>query len=792
MRKTIASFSRRNLMGLQREFMEQGMDHTKWFESVAKNFDIAPPEEPFSKETFLTEHKSMLTEFCNSILDDEWNSIEGDELTSSRSNYSASKSRVNELLANLNMFYFKHKSLFTDHLIHTIRQQLDDTFEENTNRLTVIKLHIKTLITLHSNSDDLFLKDVQTMLNTFDSPEDTYNAVNYFFTAYRNGNPSSKMTMPAVLDHFEDILSKQLFLKFLFALDELHNNVDHLSLNEYSELVFYCFLINGKNTKHFDKQEIAKLLTIDNNELITIDFYSFDTHPNCFRHSIWLTKLINCVPAAVIKGNDLFFEKIKKDIIYFTSGEEAVRLINLIYLKSEKHIDESTFKWLLNQLNKSDRDRCRLLSAAVSLINTSHNTQYLSTIIHLNLDAINQLLSKEESWEFFKYLAILEDQQASSERNGPNILCPLRDLFIKQLQQILEDSKEHSPKFNDLCFLFTIDLLKQDESEYSFCITTTGFILNELFLYMRERLSIITLYKILRNIKREDHISTYYFKQLKITLMLENTNVSLNQICTDPDFTAEQKKEAIIRHTEKDDKSSLAGLIDRVLQIKNVHRLGLSNHDRLSVLSFLKQSYVGHIDSLILNMEFEDEDKLKRLVADIESEFKKGHCFDDIFIRFLNGLKAYDCKSSLLISQIRSFLINKEDRLFTVKSPRDIFGEFSQLNHKDTAVMNLLIGFHEATLSYFGFENGLAKLLTNIQALGEKPECIELFEFDLKTILAFNLLLFFIQNSSVNDWAPKFIQKLSDTISKSNPQSVLSQGVTIFLECCSRIIKKQF
>ena len=38
--------------------------------------------------------------------------------------------------------------------------------------------------------------------------------------------------------------------------------------------------------------------------------------------------------------------------------------------------------------------------------------------------------------------------------------------------------------------------------------------------------------------------------------MLENPNASLNHICTDSDFTAEQ--EAIIRRTEKDDKSSLA------------------------------------------------------------------------------------------------------------------------------------------------------------------------------------------------------------------------------------------
>ena len=400
-----------------------------------------------------------------------------------------------------------------------------------------------------------------------------------------------------------------------------------------------------------------------------------------------------------------------------------------------------------------------------------------------------------QTWNF-KHLAILENQQASSQLNTPNILCqndPLRDLFIKQLQQILEESKEDPRKFNDLCLDFTMDLLKQDESEYSFCITTTGFILNELFLNMRESLSLVTLYKIRYNIKPEDHISTYYFKQLKITLMLENPNASLNHICTDSDFTAEQKKEAIIRHTEKDDKSSLAGLIDRVLQIKNVHRLSLSKHDRLSVLSFLKQSYVGHIDSLILNMEFEEEEKLKQLVGDIESEFKKGLCFDDIFIRFLNCLRAYGCKSSLLISQIRSFLIENEGRLFTIKSPRDILGEFIQLNHKDTAIINLLIGFHEATLSYFGFENGLAKVLTNIQALGEKPECKELFEFDyLKTILAFNLFLFFIQNSSLDDSAPKFIQKLSDTMSKSNPQRVLSQGVTIFLECCSRIINKQF
>ena len=63
----------------------------------------------------------------------------------------------------------------------------------------------------------------------------------------------------------------------------------------------------------------------------------------------------------------------------------------------------------------------------------------------------------------------------------------LRDLFIKQLQQILEESKEDR-LFNDLCLDFTMDLLKQDESEYSFCITTTGFILNELFLNIAARL----------------------------------------------------------------------------------------------------------------------------------------------------------------------------------------------------------------------------------------------------------------------------------------------------------------
>ena len=38
MRKTIASFSRRNLMSLQLKFMEQGMAHTMWFESVTKKF----------------------------------------------------------------------------------------------------------------------------------------------------------------------------------------------------------------------------------------------------------------------------------------------------------------------------------------------------------------------------------------------------------------------------------------------------------------------------------------------------------------------------------------------------------------------------------------------------------------------------------------------------------------------------------------------------------------------------------------------------------------------------------
>ena len=87
-----------------------------------------------------------------------------------------------------------------------------------------------------------------------------------------------------------------------------------------------------------------------------------------------------------------------------------------------------------------------------------------------------------------------------------------------------------------------MDLLKQDESEYSFCIATTGFILNELFLYMRERLSIVTLYKLLHNIEPTDHISPFYFKQLKITLELENPNVSLNNICSDSDFTSTQKK----------------------------------------------------------------------------------------------------------------------------------------------------------------------------------------------------------------------------------------------------------
>ena len=138
------------------------MDLTMWFESVTKNFDIDFPEEPFSKETFLTEHNSMLTEFRDSILNDEWNSIEGDSLSISPSNYSTSKSIVGEFFANLSFFYFKHKSLFTDHLIHTIRQQLDDAFEENAIKLTVIKLHIKTLITLHSKSDDLFFDDVQT------------------------------------------------------------------------------------------------------------------------------------------------------------------------------------------------------------------------------------------------------------------------------------------------------------------------------------------------------------------------------------------------------------------------------------------------------------------------------------------------------------------------------------------------------------------------------------------------------------------------------------------------------
>ena len=52
-----------------------------WFESVTKNFDIAPPEELSQKETFLTQHRSMLTEFRDSILDDEWNSVEGDALS---------------------------------------------------------------------------------------------------------------------------------------------------------------------------------------------------------------------------------------------------------------------------------------------------------------------------------------------------------------------------------------------------------------------------------------------------------------------------------------------------------------------------------------------------------------------------------------------------------------------------------------------------------------------------------------------------------------------------------------
>ena len=177
--------------------------------------------------------------------------------------------------------------------------------------------------------------------------------------------------MPALLDHFKAILSQKLLLKFLFDLDELLNNIDALSLNEYSEVVFYGFLINCKNTNHFNEQKITKLLTIDNNELITIDFSSYGIKSNYFRNSIWLSKLINCVQASDIKGNDLFFEKIKKDINYFTSGEETIRLFNLICLKSEK--DEFTFKWLLNQLYREKSD----------------NTQNLSTIIHLNLDAIN-------------------------------------------------------------------------------------------------------------------------------------------------------------------------------------------------------------------------------------------------------------------------------------------------------------------------------------------------------------------------------------------------------------------
>ena len=350
--------------------------------------------------------------------------------------------------------------------------------------------------------------------------------------------------MPAIFDCFENVLSKQLFLKFLFALDKLHNNIDFLSVNEYSELVFYGFLINGKNTNHFDEQKIAKLLTMDNNELITIDFYSYGTHPNCFRHSIWLTTLINFIHASDIKGNELFFEKIKKDILYFTSGEEAVRLINLIYMKCEKNMDESIFKLLLDKLKdcKRGKDRFNLLNTSVSLISTCHDTKHLSSIVHSNLDGITQLLSNEDRWLFFKSLAILEDQQSLSELNTPNILCPLRDLFNKQLQRILEQSKEEPRKFNNLCLDFTMDLLKQDESEYSFCIATTGFILNELFLYMRERLSIVTLYKLLHNIEPTDHISPFYFKQLKITLELENPNVSLNNICSDSDFTSTQKK----------------------------------------------------------------------------------------------------------------------------------------------------------------------------------------------------------------------------------------------------------
>ena len=303
---------------------------------------------------------------------------------------------------------------------------------------------------------------------------------------------------------------------------------------------------------------------------------------------------------------------------------------------------------------------------------------------------------------------------------------------------------------------------------------------------MREKLSIITLYKLLHNIEPTDHISPFYFKQLKITLELENPNVSLNNICSDSDFTSTQKKEAIKRHTKKDDKSSLAGLINRVLQIKNFHRLSLSKYDRLSVLSCLKQSYVGHIDSLILNMEFEEEDKLKRLVADVESEFEKGLCFDAVFIRFLNCLRAYDCNHSFLISQIRSFFIQQDDPLFCCENAQNVLFKITQVNyfnHYDIAVINFLISFNEATINHFGFEAGLDKALNNMQILSDQPGCNELFDPDfLKTILAFNLFLFLIRKPSSEDAAPKLIKKLCHYMSSSSPVSNLNQEVLILFE----------
>ena len=480
MRKTIAYFSRGNLMRMQYKFEQQGIEHKAWFKDHPRLTVINNPEESLSEKEFLTEHKSMVTKFCDSILKNRSNDITTDESRSAFSDSSILKSRVDEFLGDLNMFYMNHKSLLTDDLTCKISQQSDNVFKAVADQLNFIKFQIKALITLYSNSDVHFFEIIQNIFDMYDSSEDTYNAVNSFFTAYLSINPSSKITMPAIFDCFEDVLSKQLFLKFLFALDELHNNIDHLSLNEYSELVFYGFLINGVKTNHFDNKKISNMLAIDSDELITIDFSNYGIEANDFRNSIWLTTLINFIHASDIKGNELFFEKIKKGILYFTSGEEAVRLINLTYMKCEKNMDESIFKLLLDKLKDCKRGKARfnLLNRSVSLISTCHDTKHLSSIVHSNLDGITQLLSNEDRWLFFKSLAIREEHQGLNKLYLPNTLCPLRDLFIKQLQQLLEMCKDDALQFNELCLVFTMDLLKQDESKYSFCISTTGFILN--------------------------------------------------------------------------------------------------------------------------------------------------------------------------------------------------------------------------------------------------------------------------------------------------------------------------